>query len=129
MREVADLVGAERAADAGTFRPAMQAGLEEVGVDDQLAAAFEEIEKAHSALGPVEGIGLLHRKPRHPPPFGGQCGTRACMGFLLYETPFARSLPFLRRYDRLCLHLSSPPDFDLQCRRVASSDAQPCGLV
>ena len=52
MGEVCDLVGHEGAAAAGMLGPAEHAGLEEGAVDDQLAAAFEQIEQAHFALGP-----------------------------------------------------------------------------
>src|SRR6266481_2995264 len=39
MGEVGDLIGAQGAAAAGVLGPAMDAGLEEGAVDDQLAAA------------------------------------------------------------------------------------------
>ena len=48
------------------------AGLEEGAVDDQLAAAVEQVEQARLAVGPVERVVLLHRQPRHPPALGGQ---------------------------------------------------------
>ena len=41
MSEVADLIGAKRAAAAGVVWPAEYAGLEEGAIDDQLPAALE----------------------------------------------------------------------------------------
>src|ERR1041385_2493429 len=108
MGEMADLVGPERAADAGMLRPAVHAGLEEGAVDDELVAAVEQVEQARPALGPVERVGLLHRHPRHPPPLGGERVTGAGVGLLLDEKLFARSLPLPRRHDRWRLHGVSP---------------------
>jgi hypothetical protein len=73
MRQVGDLVGTERATAAGVVGPAKDPGLEEGAVDDQLRAAFEQIEQAHLALGSVELVLLLHHHPGHPPTLGSQC--------------------------------------------------------
>src|SRR5580698_1601714 len=102
--KVGDLVGAERTADAGMLRPAVHAGLEEGAVDDQLTASLEQVEQARFALGPVKGIGLFHRKPRHPPPLGGQRVTGAGQGLLLDEKLGVRGLPLLRRHNRWHVH-------------------------
>jgi hypothetical protein len=104
MSEVGDLVGTEGAAAAGMLSPAEYAGLEEGAVDDQLTAAFKQVEQAYLALGSVELVPLLHGQPRHPPAFGGQSVTGAGQGLLLHEELLARSLPFLRRHDRWCVH-------------------------
>ena len=90
--EVGDLVGPEGTADAGMLRPAVHAALEEGAVDDQLAAALEQVEQARFALGPVEHICLFHGNPWHPPSLGGQRVTGAGQGFLLDEKLLARSL-------------------------------------
>ena len=49
--DVGDLVGDHRAADAGVVGPAVHAGFEERAVDDQLAAALEEVEQAEMSNG------------------------------------------------------------------------------
>jgi hypothetical protein len=76
--------------------PAVHAGFEEGAVDDQLTAALEQVEQAHSALGSVELVLLLHGQPRHPPALGGQRVTGAGQLLLLHEQLLARSLPLLR---------------------------------
>jgi hypothetical protein len=45
MGQVGDLIGAQGAAAAGMLRPAEHPGLEEGAIDDQLTAAFEQIEQ------------------------------------------------------------------------------------
>src|SRR5208282_4843161 len=104
MGEVRDLIGAERAAAAGVLGPAEYPGLEEGAIDDQLTAALEQIEQAYLALGSVELVLLVDSQPGHPPAFGGQRITRAGQGLLLHEELLVRSLPFLLRHDRGCLH-------------------------
>ena len=108
VREIGDLVGPERATDAGMLRPAMHAGLEEGAVDDQLMTAPEQIEQTRFALGPVERVGLVHGHPRHAPPLGGQRVTRAGHGLFLDEKLLARGVPLLRRYDRWRVHGVTP---------------------
>src|ERR1700693_2421262 len=100
MRQVADLDATEGTAAAGMLGPPEHAGLEEGAVHDQLTAALEQVEQAHLALRPIELVLLLHRQPRHPPALCGQRVTGAGQGLLLHEELLARSLPFLRRYDR-----------------------------
>ena len=102
--EVGDLVGPQGTANAGMLRPAVHAGLEEGAVDDQLAAALEQVEQARFALGPVEHICLFHGDPRHPPSLGGQRVTGAGQGLFLDEKLLARSLPLLRRHNRWRVH-------------------------
>src|SRR6266566_4426338 len=104
MGHVGDLVGYQGAAAAGMVGPAEHAGFEEGAVDDQLAAALEQVEQARFALGPVELVLLLHGQPWHPPALGGQRVTGAGHVLLLHEQLLARSLPLLRRHDRGCLH-------------------------
>jgi hypothetical protein len=53
------------------FGPAVDAGLEEGAVDDQLTTAVEEVHQARLAPWPVELVLLLYGLPRHPPTFGG----------------------------------------------------------
>ena len=85
MGEVADVVGHQRAADTAMLGPPVHAGVDEGAVDDQLAAAVEQVEQAHLALGPLEHVLLLHRRPRHPPAHRGQRITRAGQLLLLDE--------------------------------------------
>src|SRR5277367_88336 len=104
MGQVADLIGAQGAAAAGVLRPAEHPGLEEGAIDDQLAAALEQIEQAYLALGSVKLVLLLHGQPWHPPTLGGQRVTRAGQYLLFHEELLTRSLPFLRRHNRWCVH-------------------------
>jgi hypothetical protein len=104
MGYVGDLVGHHGAAAAGMLGPAEHAGLEEGAVDDQLTAAFEQVDQARVALRPVERVLLLHGQPRHPSALGGQRVAGAGQGLLLHEQLLARSLPRLRRHDRRCVH-------------------------
>ena len=76
--------------------PAEHAGLEKRAVDDQLAAAFEQIDQARLALRSLERVALLHGEPRHPPPLGGQRIAGAGQGLFLHEQLLARGFPFLR---------------------------------
>src|ERR1700687_1320354 len=102
MSQVRDLIGAQGAAAAGVLRPAEHPWLEEGAIDDQLAAALEQIEQAYTALGSVELVLLVHSQPRHPPALGGQRVTGAGQGLLLREELLARSLPLVLRHDRGC---------------------------
>ena len=95
MGQVGDLIGPQGAAAAGVVGPAEHPGLEEGAIDDQLAAALEQVEQAHLALGPVELILLFDGHPRHPPAFGGQRVTGAGQGLLLHEQLLARTPPTL----------------------------------
>ena len=72
MGRVGDLVGDHRAAAAGMVGPAEHAGLVEGAVDDQLAAAVEQVEQADLAVRAFEHIFLLDRQPGHPPALGGE---------------------------------------------------------
>src|SRR5271156_2105133 len=108
MSKVRDLIGAQGAAAASVLRPAEYPGLEEGTIDDQLAAALEQIEQAYLALGSVELVLLVHSQPRHPPAFGGQRVMGAGQGLLLHEDLLARSLPLMLRHDRGCVHREMP---------------------
>jgi hypothetical protein len=65
MREVRDLVGAERATDAGVVGPAVDAGIVEGAIEDELAAAFEEIEQRTLPFRTFEDVLLFDREPGH----------------------------------------------------------------
>jgi hypothetical protein len=105
MGEIADLVGAERAAAAGMFRPSEDAGLEERAVDDELAAPLEQVEQARLALRAFEHIVFLDEQPRHAAALGGQrvlgAGERLFLDKHLLEGAFPRFLG----NDRRCLHM------------------------
>src|SRR5205085_3301180 len=79
-------------------------GLEEGAVDDQLPAAFEQVEQAHFALWPLEFVRLRDGHPRHPPALGGQRVTGARQGFFLHEHLPVRRLPRRRRHDWRRVH-------------------------
>src|SRR5271163_4889316 len=102
MGQVSDLIGAEGAAATGVLGPAEHSGLEEGAIDDQLTAAFEQIEQAYLALGSVKLVLLVHSQPRHAPAFRGQRVTGAGEGLLLREELLVRSLPLLLRHNRGC---------------------------
>jgi hypothetical protein len=104
MRRVSDLVRAERAPGAGMLGPAEDTRLEKGAVDDQLRAAFEQIEQAYFALGSVELVRLLDGHPRHPPAFSGQRVAGSGQGFLFHEELLARGVPLLLRHYRGCIH-------------------------
>ena len=104
MGEVGDLVGPQGTATASMVRPAVHAGLEKGAVDDQLVPALEQVEQTRFALGSIELVLLLYGQPRHPPTLGGQRVTGAGQLLFLHQQLLARSFPFLRRYDRGCLH-------------------------
>src|SRR5262249_41043960 len=92
----------------GVLGPAVDAGLEEGAVDNQLTTAFEQVEQVYLTLGPFEFVHLLHRHPRHPSTFGGQRITRTSQGFLLHEETLARCLPFLLLHDWRCFYSELP---------------------
>src|SRR5262249_26411954 len=105
--------------------PAEDAGLEEGAVDDQLTAAFEQVEQAHPALGPVELVGLLHRHPRHPSTLGGQRITRARQCFFLHQPLRPRGRPLLVRHDRRGVHSEMSLVVLFVCRLVPVHVALP----
>ena len=78
----------------------------EGAVDDQLAAAVEQVEQAGRAIRAVELVLLLHGHPRHPAALGGQrvAGPRVLL--LLHEQLLPRGDPLLRRDDRGGVHQS-----------------------
>jgi hypothetical protein len=102
MGKVGDLVGPEGAAAAGVVGPAGDPRLEEGAVDDQLAAAFEQVEEARLALRTFELIRLLNRPPRHPPTLGRQPVPSSGEGLLFHQHLEARGFPRLGRNDRRC---------------------------
>ena len=101
---MAHLVGHERAAGAAALGPLGHAGLEEEAVDDQLAAAVEQVVQARGSVRPLEAVLLLHRQPRHPAPLGGQGVAGAGELLLLHEQGLACGGPLLGRDDRWGVH-------------------------
>src|SRR6478672_13700955 len=99
MGGVSYLVRHHGAADARMFGPADHARFEEGAVDDQLPAAFEQIEQAHLTLGSVKFILLLHSQPRHSPTLGGQRISSVSQLFLLHEELLTCTFPLLRGHD------------------------------
>jgi hypothetical protein len=95
MRQVRDVIGHERAADAAMLRPAHDARLVERAVEKQLAAAVEEVEQARRAVRAFEAIVLLHGLPGHAPALRGQRVTGAHQLLLLHQHLLVRGLPFL----------------------------------
>src|SRR5262245_62270089 len=93
MGGVGNLVGHHGAADAGMLRPPGYAGLEKSAVDNQLPAPLEQVEQARSAVRSLELVGLLHRKPRHPPTFRRQRVAGTTTLLLFHEELLARCLP------------------------------------
>src|SRR5580692_8283041 len=108
MGQMRYLIGAQRASAAGVLGPAEHPGLEEGAIEDQLRAALEQVEQADLALGSFELVLLLHRHPRHPPPFSGQRVTGAGESLLLHEELLSRSFPVLLRHDRRGIHRGMP---------------------
>jgi hypothetical protein len=101
---VGDLIGHHGTAVAGVVGPADHAGLEEGAVDDQLAAALEQVEQAGPAAGAGELVRLVHRQPWHQAALRRQRVPGPGEFLLLHEKPLARRLPFVRRHDRRVLH-------------------------
>src|SRR5437868_10995959 len=104
MRQVRDLIGAQRAAAAGMIGPSEHSGLKERTIEDQLPAALEKVDEANLTVWALELILLLHQHPRHPPTLGGQRVTRTGEGLFLHQHLLVRSFPLLRRHDGWCLH-------------------------
>src|SRR5215469_11608773 len=96
MRQVRDLIGAQRTPPASVLGPAEHPGLEEGAINDELSTALEQVEQANLTLGPLELVLLLYRHPRHAAPLGGERITRASESLLLHEKLLPRSLPLLR---------------------------------
>jgi hypothetical protein len=139
MRRVRYLVGNERAPNAGTVR--VRAALSEGGdvgrvegaVDDQLAAALEEVEKACRPVRPLEAVVLLHGQPRHTPTLGRQGVARPSELLLLHQHSLPGLLPLLRGDDRRCFHelFLLEPLVDrvrLQATRDRENDVSPAYL-
>src|ERR1700733_1128658 len=104
MRQVRNLIGAQRASAAGVVGPAKYSGLEEGAIDDQLPAALEQVEQANLTLEPVELVLLFHQHPRHPSTLSGEGITGAGQGLLFREELLPCSLPLLLRHHWRCLH-------------------------
>src|SRR5579872_2324391 len=107
MREMGDLIGAERAAAAGMVGPAEDARLVEGAIDDQLPTAFEKIGEARPALWAVKRVGFLYRHPRHLAAFGAQRVAGPRERLFLHEHLLTRGLPRLPRHDRRRVHFIS----------------------
>ncbi len=104
---MSSLVGHHRATGAALLRPAVDAGLEEETVDDELPAALEEVEQAHPSVRPLELVVLLHQHPRHPAARGGHRVTSVGVLLLLHQQRVTRLLPLPLIDDRRQLHGSS----------------------
>jgi hypothetical protein len=98
------LGGHHRAAAAAPLRPAADARLEEVAIDDQLAAALEEVEEADRAVRALEAVVRLDGHPRHAAALGGQRVAGARVRLLLDEHLLPLGLPLLRGDDRRQVH-------------------------
>ena len=77
---MADIVDDHRAARAGIGITRLQ----HVVVDDELAAAVEQVEQAHLSVWPLEGVPLLDADHRQPPALGRQ-RVPGPSGLLLYD--------------------------------------------
>src|SRR5712692_9586016 len=94
MSDVAvEIVRPERAALA----PLSPVRTEHEVIDDQLAAALEEIGQSLLAAGDVEDIVLLHSDPRQLPALPAQLVTQPRELFLLDEMLLVRCEPFVAR--------------------------------
>src|SRR5450755_817011 len=106
MREVSDLIGAQRAAATGMLGPTVHAGLEKRAVDHQLAAPLKQVEEADLTLGGVERVVFLDAHPRHGATLGGERVTSAGRGFFFYQQLLAGGFPLLRRHYGRRVHLA-----------------------
>jgi len=70
VREIGDLIDEERATGTTRVRPAVHARREHEMVEDQLPAAFEQIEQRCFAVRPFEHVGLVDLHHRHAPTLG-----------------------------------------------------------
>jgi hypothetical protein len=100
VRGMAQVVHEHRTAGAARVRPTVHAGREHEVIDEQLPAAFEQVEQACLAVRAVEHVILFDAQHRLPAALGGQRVARAGRLLLQREHPFLRGLPFLRRNDR-----------------------------
>src|SRR5690348_2493325 len=104
MGQMIDLIGAQRTAAACVIGPAKHSGLKEGAVEDQLPAAFEQVEQADPAFGSFKLVLLFDRHPWHPATFRGQGIARTSESFFLNKHPLTRGIPLLGRHDRRRLH-------------------------
>ena len=93
---MAHLVGEYRTTRATGIGPAVDIGLEEEAVDDELPPAVEQVEQAGRTAGTVEQVVLLDRHPRHPATLCGQRITSAGELLLLHQQFLAGAVPLLR---------------------------------
>jgi hypothetical protein len=108
VSEVGDLVGEKGASRAAGLGPAGHAGLEEEPVDDQLAAAVEQVDQARRSVRAHERVVLLDGHHRHPPTLGGDRVAGASQLLLLHQQFVASGLPLVRGHDRMGLHWRMP---------------------
>src|SRR4051794_4961773 len=104
VREVRDLVGEERAAGAAALGEARDAGLVEEAVDDELAAALEQVDEARRPVRALEAVVLLDGHPRHAAALGGERVAGARVLLLFHEQVPAGLLPLLRGNDGRQVH-------------------------
>jgi hypothetical protein len=93
MGEVPDLVDEHRTAGTACRRPPLDAGGEHEVVEDELAAALEQVEEALGTVRPLEDVVLVDPDHRQPAALGGQRVPRPGGLLLLHEQPFAGNQP------------------------------------
>ncbi|KAG0735439.1 hypothetical protein G6F24_018704 [Rhizopus arrhizus] len=69
MRQMRNLIGHHRAATAGVLGPAIDPGLEEGAVDDELPAVVEKVEQGGLAIRAFEEVFLVDGRPGHAAAF------------------------------------------------------------
>ncbi len=89
-----ELIGDHGAADASGIGPAADGRGEHEVVEDELAAAFEEIEEGCFAVGAVEGVLFFDAGHGEAAAFGGEDVAGVGGGFFFDEEGIARRAPF-----------------------------------
>ncbi len=93
--EVCDLICPERTSGASGIGITGHVRVEEEPVDDQLAAAFEEVEQAHRSVRSLELVVLDDLHARHAAPLGGHRVAGPGQLLLLHQQLRAGGFPFL----------------------------------
>ena len=108
-----DVVGEEGAALAA-FGPA---GAEHEVVDDQLAAAAEQVGQAQFAVGALEAVGFVDFYPGQGAAFGAEFVPFAGEGFFVGQVLATGGEPFFPRDDWMILYVHG----DFSCRQLLKS--------